>query len=206
MFDPFVIIALIIAVTVHECSHALASYYLGDPTAKFAGRISMNPLAHLDPLGTLMLFLIHIGWGKPVPVNPGYFKNPVRDSSLTALAGPLSNLVLAFALALPLKYIGNYMPDWLFNGLLIILDVNVFLCAFNLFPFPPLDGSKIIGVFIPRRFQFAYQRYLQKGMLIFVIVLLFDQFVVSRYLGYSILQYAISKMAFFIKSFIFLGT
>lgn len=206
MFDPYVIIALLVAVTIHECSHALVAYYLGDPTAKLAGRISLNPLAHLDPMGTIMLFLIHFGWGKPVPVNPNYFRHPTRDSSLTAFAGPVSNLILAFVLALPLKYLPFLMPMWLERLLYTILDVNIFLCVFNFFPFAPLDGSKMIGILIPKRFRLAYDRYLQKSTLYFIIFLLFDQYVLAHYLGYSILQYLISTMAIFIKSVIFLGT
>ena len=202
----FLIVALLIVITIHEFSHAWVANFFGDPTAKLAGRVSLNPLKHLDPVGTIMLFIIHIGWGKPVPVNPRYFKNPKRDNALTALAGPLSNLVLALILALPLKYLGPYLPSWLNLLLETVLDVSILLFAFNMLPFPPLDGSGIAGLFIPRKYELAYRRYLHSGMIYFVLFLLFDQFVLARALGYSILSQFMGIIYTFIKSAIFLGT
>jgi Zn-dependent protease len=202
----FYIIALVIVITVHEFSHAWVANYLGDPTAKLAGRVSLNPLKHLDVIGTVMLFLVHIGWGKPVPVNPGYFRKPKRDSALTALAGPASNLILALLLALPLKYLDAFIPAKLGLFLATVLDVSILLFAFNMLPFPPLDGSKIIGMLIPRKYELAYRRYLSSGVTYFVIFVLFDQFVLSRVLGYSILSQFMGIIYAFIKSIIFLGT
>ncbi len=202
----YFILALVIVVTIHEFSHAFVASKLGDPTAKIAGRLTLNPLAHLDVLGTLMLFLVHIGWGKPVPVNPHYFKHPKRDEALTAFAGPLSSLVLAFVLTLPLKYFALVMPEFLFQLLSTVLDVSLVLFIFNMLPFPPLDGSKIVGIFVPRRFHAPYQRYLQNGMLYFAIFLLFDQFVLTRTFQISILQYFIGIVFTFIKTLLFLGT
>ena len=202
----YFILALVIVVTIHEFSHAFVASKLGDPTAKIAGRLTLNPLAHLDVLGTLMLFLVHIGWGKPVPVNPHYFKHPKRDEALTAFAGPLSSLVLAFVLTLPLKYFALVMPEFLFQLLSTVLDVSLVLFIFNMLPFPPLDGSKIVGIFVPRRFHAPYQRYLQNGMLYLAIFLLFDQFVLTRTFQISILQYFIGIVFTFIKTLLFLGT
>jgi len=202
----FLIIALLIVITVHECAHAWVANYLGDPTAKLAGRVSLNPLKHLDPLGTIMLVLIHIGWGKPVPVNPGYFRKPKRDNALTALAGPAANLLLALILALPLKYWYAYLPSKFVLFLGTLLDVSILLFAFNMLPFPPLDGSKIIEIFIPRKYELAYKRYLQAGFNYFVIFVLFDQFVLARVLGVSILSQFMGIIYTFIKSFIFLGS
>lgn len=206
MLDFYFIIALIIVITVHEFSHAFVSNMLGDPTAKQLGRISLNPLAHLDIMGTLMMFLIHIGWGKPVPINSRYFRHPLRDSSLTALAGPLANLLFALVLALPLKYVSFAAVPELYRFLDTVLYANIMLFAFNMLPFPPLDGSKIIGIFVPQRFQLAYQSYLQSGMIYFALFLIFDQFVLANTLGFSIIQYFIGNIFVFVKTIIFLGT
>ena len=167
------VVALVAVVTVHECSHAWTANKLGDPTAKIAGRISLNPLHHLDPIGTIMLFLIHIGWGKPVPVNPHYFKNPKRDEAITALAGPLSNLVLAMVLALPLKYFGQTMPLELFQLLLTTLDVAIVLFIFNILPFPPLDGSKILFSLLPYSMHDLRNFLEQNGFYILIFFVFF---------------------------------
>ncbi len=201
-----VIAALLIVITIHEYSHAWVANVLGDPTAKLAGRVSLNPLRHLDPIGTIMIFLIHIGWGKPVPVNPRFFKNPKRDNALTALAGPASNLVMALALALPLKYLAIYIPFHIAYFMAIVLDISILLFAFNMLPLPPLDGSKIIGMIVPRRFESAYERYLSSGVTYFVLFLLFDQFVLTRVLGYSVLSQFMGLIFTFVKSLVFLGT
>ena len=167
------LVALVFAITVHEASHALVAYYLGDPTAKIRGRMTLNPLAHLDPIGSLVFLITQsIGWGKPVPVNPANFKHPVRDDALTALAGPISNFILAFVIALPLRYVGDNMPAVLGLIFWMIFHVSIFLGIFNLFPFPPLDGSKILGLIMPRRFYRAYDRYLTSGARYFIIIIL----------------------------------
>ena len=202
----YFIIALVVVTTVHEFSHAWVANFLGDPTAKLAGRISLNPLRHLDPVGTIMLFIAHIGWGKPVPVNPRYFSHPKRDNALTALAGPFSNLVLAIFLAIPLRYFDAYLIPQVRDSLNTLWEVSVFLFAFNMLPFPPLDGSKFIGIFIPARFSLAYERYLEQGMLYFVVFLLFDQFILGQYFNFSILQYFLGSIFVFIRTLIFLGT
>lgn len=204
--DLAVIAALIIVITIHECCHAGAAYIFGDPTAKIEGRLSLNPLRHLDIVGTLMMFLVGIGWGKPVPVNPRFFKKPRRDEALTALAGPLSNLVLALILALPLKYLNVFMPDPLTYFLNVVLDVSIWLFAFNMLPFPPLDGSKFLELLIPKRYGRAYQNYLSGGMVYFMLFLVFDSLFLSRIFGMSILSQVLSVIFTFIKSLIFLGT
>jgi Zn-dependent protease len=202
----YFVLALLIVVTIHEFCHAWVALKLGDPTAKNAGRLTLNPLAHLDLVGTIMIFLLHIGWGKPVPVNPHYFKKPKRDEALTALAGPFSSFLLALVLSLPLKYLTGVMPQPLYDFLSTLLDTALILFIFNMLPFPPLDGSKIIGIFVPRRFQHIYQRYLQNGMIYFVVFLLFDQFVLASSFNFSILQYVIGSLFTFFKTILFLGT
>lgn len=183
----YFLVALLVTLTVHEAAHALVAYYLGDPTAKMQGRLTLNPVAHLDAAGTLVFLLTRtIGWGKPVPVNPANFKSPVRDSALTALAGPVSNFVLAFAVALPWKYLGDYMPGPVLVILQMIFHVSIFLGLFNLFPFPPLDGSKILGLVMPRAWYRGYQHYLNSGMKYFVVIILVDVFILKSLLGFSI--------------------
>ena len=202
----YVILALIAVITIHETSHAGVAYLLGDPTAKLEKRISLNPLRHLDPLGTLMMFLIHIGWGKPVPVNPRFFKHPRRDQALTALAGPVSNLVLALLLALPVKYLYVFLPSGLLYFMNIVIDVSIWLFAFNILPFPPLDGSKVLEIIIPRKYERAYHRYLASGTLYFMLFLLFDQLFLSRIFGMSLLSQFLGLIFTFVKSLVFLGT
>lgn len=201
-----VILALVIVITIHEFSHAWTANYLGDPTAKLAGRISLNPLRHLDPLGTLMMFLIRIGWGKPVPVNPAYFRNRHRDEALTALAGPLSNLLLAVVVMIPIKYLGEYLLPSVNYFLNVLLDVSIILFAFNMLPFPPLDGSKFVQVLIPKKYRSGYMEFIDKGTVYFLLFILFDQFILGRYLGFSILWTFIQYIYVVIKSIIFLGS
>jgi len=203
----YFIAALLVVMTVHEASHALIAYYLGDPTAKINGRLSLNPIRHLDPLGSLIFLLTQrIGWGKPVPVNYANFKHPIRDGALTALAGPLSNFVLAFVIALPLKYLGNYMPDFVSLLLWMIFHTSIFLGIFNLFPFPPLDGSKIIGLFVPHKFERQYARYLVNGAKYFVAIILIDVFILDSLLGFSIFGSVMMFLNKYVSIALLLGT
>ncbi|MBN1494180.1 site-2 protease family protein [Candidatus Peregrinibacteria bacterium] len=202
----YFLIALVIAISVHEFAHAFVAYKLGDPTAKYHGRLTLNPLAHLDPLGTLMIFIAHFGWGKPVPVNPYHFKNPVKDSALVSLAGPMSNFLVAFLFALPLKYFSGYFPVEVLIILWAIVDLNILLGIFNLLPFPPLDGSKIFAVFIPAARQNAYFNFLQKAQPYFFVFILVDIFFLPRILGFSLLWIVLGNLFDFIKTIIFLGS
>lgn len=146
MIGIFVIVSLLIAISIHEFLHAWTANYLGDPTAKKMGRVSLNPLVHLDPLGTIMLLFVGIGWGKPVQINPNNFKNPRLGSALTAIAGPMSNLLLALLLSV-IYSIGSY-PLILSQFMLALIYFNILLMVFNLLPIPPLDGSKFFALFI----------------------------------------------------------
>ena len=208
----YFIVALLITLTVHEAAHALVAYYLGDPTAKIKGRLTLNPIAHLDAMGSLIFLATQrIGWGKPVPINPGNFKHPVRDSALTALAGPLSNFILAFFVALPWKYLGEYMYGTLLGEpILMILEmtfhVNIFLGVFNVFPFPPLDGSKILGLMIPKKFHRQYENYLANGMKYFVVIILVDVFILPDVLGYSVFHLVMGFLHEKIALILLLGT
>jgi len=199
------IVAILIVLSVHESSHALMAYYLGDPTAKNQGRISLNPVRHLDLMGS-MVFLItqRIGWGKPVPVNPNNFQNPVKDNALTALAGPISNFILAFLIALPLKFLGPSLPLIVNYQLSLIFDVSVVLGVFNLIPLPPLDGSKVIGFFVPRKYYPQYMRYLNEGSKYLMIWILFEMFFSDR-IGFSLLYLIIERGYEFVSFILKMG-
>ncbi len=201
------LLALLITLTFHEASHALVAYYLGDPTAKLEGRLSLNPMRHLDPVGTI-IFLVTwmVGWGKPVPVNPRNFKHPVRDSALVALAGPVSNLVFAFVVALMWKHLGDYMWEPFLMFAQTVFHLNVFLAIFNLFPFPPLDGSKILGLIIPRRWYAHYDNYLQNGVKYFIVIILLDVFILGNVFGFSIFGSVIQYLHGQVSIILLLGT
>lgn len=174
---PF-IISMLVALTIHECAHGLVAFWLGDPTAKHEGRLTLNPLAHLDLFGTLMFFFVGFGWARPVPVDPRYSTHPKRFMTLTALAGPASNLFLAIATVLIAKIVlmlgisagsANSFFVELFSDMLFL---NLGLMAFNLLPIAPLDGSKIVAMFIPARLEPQYEDYLEKGPIILLFLLI----------------------------------
>lgn len=158
-------LALITAIPVHEAAHAWASDRLGDPTARLAGRMSLNPLRHFDFLGALCMLIVGFGWAKPVPVAAvSHFRHPRRDMALSAAAGPLSNLLLAYLCMVLYKLVLYLVPAtqaWIFVMLVLnaMLNVNITLAVFNLLPVPPLDGSRIFNVFLPPRFYFGIMRY-----------------------------------------------
>jgi Zn-dependent protease len=139
--------ALVAAVTVHEFMHAFVADRLGDPTPRMAGRLTPNPLVHLDPLGSIMLLLAGFGWGKPVMINPRNFANPIIDELLVALAGPASNLVQA-VIAGYLARTFAFSAPILASVCVLIVQLNVFLMLFNLIPIPPLDGSKVLRLIL----------------------------------------------------------
>ncbi len=199
------LIAIIVILPMHEASHALVAYYLGDPTAKVHGRLSLNPRKHFDIVGFLMLVVAHFGWGKPVPVNPGNFKNPVRDSALTALAGPVSNFVLAFLIALPLKYAGRHLPELLVDQMWWIFDLSIIWGIFNLIPVPPLDGGKILGLIVPKKWGRAYMRFQERGFRYFVLFMLFDIFILGNMFDASIVRYVILNGYEFVRGVMLFG-
>lgn len=170
---------ILIALTIHEFAHAYVANRLGDPTARMLGRLTLNPLKHLDPLGTLMLFIANFGWAKPVPVDPQYFRNPKRDMLLVALAGPVSNLILAFIAGMSLRFTSfetSTLPESvfiLFKMIRYSLFINLVLAFFNLIPIPPLDGSKILRSLLPETLLAPYLRFEQYGpfLLLGLIVL-----------------------------------
>lgn len=159
----FFLLALVISLSIHEFAHAWSAYELGDATARNQGRLTLNPVAHLDPMGTLMMLFMAIsgwgiGWGKPVPVNPYNLRiEPRLGMGLTSAAGPFSNLVLAAVAAIPLR-LGWAMPAPLFNFFFVLIIVNVSLALFNLIPLPPLDGFSVLqGLLATFRTRWAYE-------------------------------------------------
>ncbi len=179
---------LLMALTFHEAAHAWAANRLGDPTARLQGRLSLNPLVHLDPIGTLVLiFTMRIGWAKPVPVDTRYLRNPRRDMFWIAAAGPLANLTQAFVLGSVIRLLGKghiYAVRSLFHSgvpmnvvetlvmmLFMGFAINIFLAWFNLIPLPPLDGSKIALRFMSPEASLAYLRFGRYGVLVLVFLL-----------------------------------
>ncbi|OGG55545.1 MAG: hypothetical protein A3F84_29140 [Candidatus Handelsmanbacteria bacterium RIFCSPLOWO2_12_FULL_64_10] len=151
---------ILFALTVHEFAHAWAADRLGDPTARLMGRLTMNPVAHLDPLGTLMIVLANFGWGKPVPVDVRYLKRPKQDMLWIALAGPASNVISAALFGVAFRYLPDSAFQWV-EAILILqyaVFINLILAFFNLIPLPPLDGSKILAGLLPLRQEMAYRR------------------------------------------------
>ncbi len=193
---PYVVIVLAIAFTVHEFAHAYVAYKFGDPTAKNQGRLTLSPLAHLDPIGTLLIFIAGFGWAKPVPVNRFYFKNPRLAGVLVSVAGPLSNLVIAF-IGLAVWYIllstgalsslssGTAESLQQFFNILIFLNITLFI--FNLFPFPPLDGYRIIEDLAPSGIRAKMTQFESYGMVVFLILVLtpLDKYTIQPAFSYG---------------------
>lgn len=178
----FVVPCVLIALTFHEFAHGYMAYKLGDPTAKNFGRLTLNPLKHLAPIGTICMIFFHFGWAKPVPINSRYFKKPRRDMALTAAAGPIMNFILAFFgvlvcriltkifVAFPAQsdfvYYIQYAALTLFSYFHML---NLSLGVFNLIPIPPLDGSRIFYIFLPPKWYFGvmkYEKYIQLALLV----------------------------------------
>jgi len=191
-------IVLVAIIPLHECSHGLVANRLGDPTAKNQGRLTLNPVKHFDPIGSVLMLLTGFGWAKAVPVNPRYFKNPKRDMAVTALAGPLSNLIFGYILLIAYRLIyGLFAPtvavasapiQALFVGITEILwamfSINISLAVFNLLPVPPLDGSRIVSIFLPDKIYFSIMRYERYIFVVMAVLLYLGVFSVP--LGYGI--------------------
>ena len=191
--NPTFIISILIALSAHEWAHGMMAYRLGDHTAKQQGRLTLNPIAHLDLLGTILFLTVGFGWGKPVPINERNFRHPRRDIALTAAAGPASNLVLALIAFLLLAFLS---PDFSIGSVFDLLDarsgasplqlflvqllasslfINLGLMAFNLLPIAPLDGSKVLGSFIPYQYELQFDAIMQRGPYILLFLLLAER-------------------------------
>jgi Zn-dependent protease len=174
----FVVLAppFLLALTVHELAHGYVAKKLGDPTASRAGRLTWNPLKHLDPMGVLCFFLLKIGWAKPVPVNAAYFNNPRQDMLIVSLAGPGANVLLGVASAVVAKIFLflDWLPVFFLQPLLQMLAasiwINIMLAVFNFMPIPPLDGSKILMGLLPARLAASFARLENFGFIILLIL------------------------------------
>ncbi len=172
---------ILFAVTIHELAHGWVAYRLGDPTAKMHGRLTMNPIKHLDPVGTMVFFLTQtIGWARPVPINPMYFKNPRKGMIWVSLAGPGTNMLVAAASAFLLRnLLGGYgyftgIEGYVLTPLIymayVSVQINIGLAVFNLLPIPPLDGSKVLEGMLPRDLAFRYAQFERYGFLLILLL------------------------------------
>jgi Zn-dependent protease len=171
------IVPVLFSLSVHEVCHGLVAYRLGDPTAKLAGRLTLNPIKHIDIFGLLVLFLTRmIGWAKPVPVDPRYFKNPRKGMLWVALAGPISNLLLAVIFAFVLNYLAPLITADYLQPLKIMIEImvymNVGLAIFNMIPIPPLDGGRVIVGLLPPKMAYSWAKIEPYGFIILLILLL----------------------------------
>lgn len=177
--DPIVflawLIAILVSLTIHEFAHAYFAFLQGDPTPRLMGRISFNPLRHIDVFGFIALLIIGFGWGKPVPVNPVYFKNKKWGEAIVSIVGPLTNLFLAILFGVILKIVwvtGNFaMTNMMIIFLYNLVVINIVLCLFNLIPISPLDGSHVLFAILPDKFnEFKYQLSKQGPMVLMIII------------------------------------
>ena len=166
---------LIIAMVIHEYAHAQVAVWLGDFTLRMMGRLTLNPKAHIDPLGMLALFLVHFGWAKPVMINPHNFKQPRRDDILVSLAGPGANLLMAFlalvALVL-LSRVGVHITEGIYWVFMLIVEYNIGFAIFNLLPLPPLDGSHVLKQLLPRDLAYQFASLERYSFLILILLLM----------------------------------
>ncbi len=181
----FLIPILLISLSFHEFLHGYASYKLGDPTPKINGRLTLNPLAHLDPIGSLVLLITRrFGWAKPVPINPNYYKNPRKGMMIVGIAGPGANFMLALLFSASIKLILNFSQyslrgfggnfvNLLLQFLVMAIMINLSLAFFNLIPIPPLDGSKILRGFLPAKFDQYFNKLEGPAGMVVLIILLY---------------------------------
>lgn len=216
-FSPTYIISILIAISIHEWAHAYTAHRLGDDTARYAGRMTINPIAHLDLMGAMFFLFVGFGWAKPVPVDPRALRHPKRDTAIVSLAGPFSNLVLAVVAfvgilllvpehmtlslwgLLELSSRGDVLRALLLQILGSSLFVNLALMAFNLLPIAPLDGSKIVGAFIPWQYEREYEQFLHYGPVILLFLIIFESFLpiplISSWV-HGIMDFVLSAMGF----------
>ena len=191
-----VIIALVISISIHEFAHAFVADKLGDPTARYLGRVTLDPRAHLDPIGTIALIFVGMGWGRPVPFNPINLSNPKRDSALIALAGPASNFILATILAFIVRVTGGL--SLLGGFLFLIIMYNLMLGFFNLLPFHPLDGFKIVHGLLPLKLAVQWEQIQPYGMYILLFLIFSRSFgsILGPFLAFSMRLLGLDFMNF----------
>ncbi len=176
---------ILLSLTVHEYFHGWTANKLGDPTAKLRGRLTLNPIAHLDIFGTILMFLVGFGWAKPVPIDARNFKNPKKDTILVAMAGPLSNLAMAIVAGVLLRYMipqvmaGEIKSHNIYSIvtiiLILVLVYGIALAVFNMIPIPPLDGSRVLYGILPNKYAYAYSRFEPYGVLLLFALFIFGR-------------------------------
>ena len=203
-FFIFLVIALVIGITIHEFSHALAATLLGDRTAKDAGRLTLNPLSHLDLMGSLMILVAQFGWGKPVPYNRHALKRGAWDEVLIAIAGPASNILIALVFGIPLRiYVAANaalpLDSQIYAFLAVVVSLNIFLAVFNLIPIPPLDGSKIL-FWILRSFNINPSFIMRLEMMgpVILLFIIFSDRLIGTNIVFTVLGPVIHLMEFFV--------
>lgn len=164
---------LLIAIVCHELAHGYTAYLLGDNTAKNAGRLSLNPIRHIDPMGLIVMLIFRFGWAKAVPINPQNFKHRKRDTFLVSIAGVVVNFILALISAFIITHV-QIKNEIIFEIILITMWYNIMLGVFNLLPFPPLDGSKIVASFLPDKLEYFFYKYERYFYFILIILIMTD--------------------------------
>ena len=197
-----VVLASLLCITFHECSHGYVAYKLGDPTAKRQGRLSLNPIKHIDIFGLVMMAVFKFGWAKPVPVDMRYFKNPKSGMALVAMAGPLSNILLAY-IALLIRAIviffiyGTVAGDIIITFLEYVALLSIGLAIFNIIPIPPLDGSKVLNAVLPTNIYYKILRYEHIGMILLLAVMYLGVLDVPLFAARTFVTKLLSKLAWF---------
>jgi Zn-dependent protease len=179
LFFVVMIAVILFAITVHEYAHGKAAEAFGDPTPRMSGRLTLNPLAHIDPIGFLMLIIVRFGWAKPVPINPRYFRDPEKDMAFVALAGPFANFTLAVLIALVFRVIPvprSELGYFILNVFQYAVWINIALGIFNLLPIPPLDGSRLLRAVVPYEGQIFMDRLEPYGFFVLIFLILFPGF------------------------------
>ncbi|MDP2812402.1 MAG: site-2 protease family protein [bacterium] len=192
------VLGIVYALTIHEFSHALAATYLGDSTAKYNGRLTLNPLAHMEIFGTLMLLLAGFGWGKPVPVNTYNLRWHKWGSAAVSLAGPLSNFISVAIFIIIANFLANFLAvdSLLFSFLFYLIFINLILGVFNLIPIPPLDGSKILFAVLPAKYDDFKRKLIVNGPWVLFALIILDNFAGINIFGH-IFDFFVNLISFF---------